>query len=138
MNERMDTSKTKVSVLNSIVRILLFVGNINLGIGALVVLWLQSMRESSTSDFVFNALLLEVGGAFITAAVTAAILSRSALLWSMGFALPLCCFGCFFAIAAMAGADPELLWVAVSGFAALCVSLLGAWLGRQLGRFLNP
>ena len=134
----MDTSKTNISVLNSIIRTLLFVGNIMLGIGVLVVIWLQSMRESSTSDFVFNALLLEVGGAFITAAVTSAILSRSALLWSMGFALPLCGFGCFFAIAVMAGADPGLLWVAISSFAAICVSLLGAWLGRQLGRFLNP
>jgi hypothetical protein len=123
-------SKSAVSVLT----IALFIGNVLLGFIVLVLIWIQSFGEFSTSGFVLMVLPWEIGGTFVTAAVTSAIQPRSDLSWSTGFALPILFVGCFYAIGALLQASLGLLCMTLFGFAMFGVSLLGARLGRRLRR----
>jgi hypothetical protein len=124
----MNTSKTQSSVF----KIPLFVGNVMLGIIAFFMVIIKSFDEESPSDKVLYVMMLEIGGAFITAAVTSVIQPRSALNWSTGFALPMVGYGCIMGFLGVCGDELEALLVTLLGFATLAVSLLGAWLGRRL------
>jgi hypothetical protein len=128
--QKKEESKPAVSGLT----IVLFIGNVLLGFIVLVLIWIQSFGEFSTSGFVLMVLPWEIGGTFVTAAVTSAIQPRSDLSWSTGFALPILFVGCFYAIGALLQASLGLLCVTLFGFAMFGVSLLGARLGRRLRR----